>query len=553
MKLTEEQKQVIKSLAEKNNLKVNAYAGTGKTTTMVALGQVFKSEKLVVAFNRSVAEELRRKMPPDAEVKTIHALAFRLTNMEKGKIAEREEFMDELIELFDDKEIRIVKFYADLFAAWCNSEFTEITPNVINKILSRVSDLKKTAKILARANNIPFPRLIEDLTDSIDYIRFAVERGSLPITHDYYLKLFQLRLDDYSKYLSSYGLLIVDEAQDINGVQEYFIKHVPIERKVIVGDKHQQIYSWRLAINSMVRLDWPVENLTTSFRFQNDSIVQLVNEFLKNWTKDAQEIKAYRTNKTNGLKAHIFRTNSRLVQELIEIDEPIRPTRSIDDIFRSVEKAERLYKFFRTGDREWLKGLPFYVAKHAELLMESGCRSVRSFANGFMSINEPEYAFGIFLASNLSDLQALKDKAKKLERRDAKLVLSTAHSAKGLEFDEVSLGEDFPDLISFIVNEFEEDEIKTPEDAKSIVEGILNYDDKYASIRDEINLQYVAITRAMHDLDGGGYAVMRRNITRGLTAEDLYDEMIRKKKALASLQSANDLWNFDLLDDDMPF
>lgn len=60
------------------NLAVRARAGTGKTTLLVKLTeQISRREKaLAVAFNKSIAEELRARVPRHIDVKTLHGLGF---------------------------------------------------------------------------------------------------------------------------------------------------------------------------------------------------------------------------------------------------------------------------------------------------------------------------------------------------------------------------------------------------------------------------------------------------------------------------------------------
>ncbi|MDE9590929.1 DNA helicase, partial [Xenorhabdus bovienii] len=60
-----------------SQLVVNAFAGTGKTSTLVnyALANP-KVSMLYLAFNRAVREEAERKFPFNVECKTSHQLAW---------------------------------------------------------------------------------------------------------------------------------------------------------------------------------------------------------------------------------------------------------------------------------------------------------------------------------------------------------------------------------------------------------------------------------------------------------------------------------------------
>ena len=63
IKRTKEQEEIVKAVkGGKGNLKIKAYAGTGKTTTLFEIAKENPDKKfLLLAFNKSVAEEIRKK------------------------------------------------------------------------------------------------------------------------------------------------------------------------------------------------------------------------------------------------------------------------------------------------------------------------------------------------------------------------------------------------------------------------------------------------------------------------------------------------------------
>uniref|UniRef100_UPI0013D42A21 UvrD-helicase domain-containing protein n=1 Tax=Klebsiella pneumoniae TaxID=573 RepID=UPI0013D42A21 len=70
--------------------------------------------------------------------------------------------------------------------------------------------------------------------------------GALKMTHDGYLKLFQLSKPDLSK---QFGLIMVDEWQDTNEVTMDIVLEQDA-RLILVGDRHQSIYGFRGATNA---------------------------------------------------------------------------------------------------------------------------------------------------------------------------------------------------------------------------------------------------------------------------------------------------------------
>jgi len=555
IRLTEEQKEIIKTFKDVEKLKINAYAGTGKTTTIRALAEVYPKRRfLVLTFNRSIAKELESKMPSNCMVSTIHALAYRfLPHDKKKKLVDRRVFVDDLISLFGVDSLT-ANFYKDLFEAFCNSVYLTVNKENLKKLIFSNPELKKklflTFGIDAR-NLSPFEKKLKveealgKLADVLEYIFFSIDKGQLPITHDYYLKAFQQNLESFKDFFKNFDAILVDEGQDLNGVQEYVLVNAPVSQKLIVGDKHQAIYAWRGAINTLARLkDWEEKNLTFSFRFENNTVVKYANKFLRGWKGDQNEIKSQKTGRGNGLKAYITRTNAQLVEVLEGINEPITFSRDLDDIFRSVRDADRLLKFFYFGDETFLYGIPGYVKKIAKEAREKS-RSIDEFIDYFLGMGEKEYAHALWIAEKY-DIEKLYEKAKKLYSPDAKTMLTTAHSAKGLEFDRVHFTDDFPDLMKELVGWIEKEvcDLKdfTEEKAKEVVQGIKENREEYGEIIDEINLQYVALTRIIKRGEGPGYGTIKDNFDTELTELTTENLMEAVKKELEVRKKYEGLW-----------
>jgi tRNA G46 methylase TrmB len=80
MELTKEQCDIINSTG---NIKINAVAGSGKTTTIIeyANARPKTSKILYLAFNKSVREEATKKFANkglgNVKVETAHSLAYK--------------------------------------------------------------------------------------------------------------------------------------------------------------------------------------------------------------------------------------------------------------------------------------------------------------------------------------------------------------------------------------------------------------------------------------------------------------------------------------------
>ena len=75
---TKEQEDIWNAIENtENHVFVNAGAGTGKTFTIVeGANRVEGKKSAFLAFNKSIATELAKRLPSDVEAKTFHAFGF---------------------------------------------------------------------------------------------------------------------------------------------------------------------------------------------------------------------------------------------------------------------------------------------------------------------------------------------------------------------------------------------------------------------------------------------------------------------------------------------
>lgn len=74
---TDEQEQCIASFHGSGHLKISAFAGAGKTTTLLGIANSAKNKRgLYLAFNREIKDEASRKFPSNIECRTTHSIAY---------------------------------------------------------------------------------------------------------------------------------------------------------------------------------------------------------------------------------------------------------------------------------------------------------------------------------------------------------------------------------------------------------------------------------------------------------------------------------------------
>ena len=77
MKLTEEQEAIRDAYVAGEQLVVQAGAGTGKTSTLIALAEALPQKRATyIAFNKSIQVEAAKKFGNNVTARTAHSLAY---------------------------------------------------------------------------------------------------------------------------------------------------------------------------------------------------------------------------------------------------------------------------------------------------------------------------------------------------------------------------------------------------------------------------------------------------------------------------------------------
>src|SRR4051812_10300390 len=72
-----EQQRACELFLKQEGLRIDAYAGAGKTTTLKMLAGSTSRRGLYLAFNRSIADAARQTFPQQVSCATSHSIAFR--------------------------------------------------------------------------------------------------------------------------------------------------------------------------------------------------------------------------------------------------------------------------------------------------------------------------------------------------------------------------------------------------------------------------------------------------------------------------------------------
>ena len=479
MQLTDEQIKIIES---KGNIKINAIAGSGKTTSLIEYARARANARILyLAFNKSVKLEAIQKFEnvglKNVRVETAHSLAYHYivknSNYKLTAKYSTYQIKDILnIRPFGEKlnDFVLANHINKFVNYFCNSNTNQV----------KELDYKKTV------NEPKAKEFVSKYYDSIEkFTRMflaKMDKAEIEITHDFYLKKFQLL-----KPKLNYDYILFDEGQDASPTMlDVFLNQK--STKVIVGDIHQQIYGWRYAVNSLDKVNFTDYYLTKSFRF-NSEISQLAEEILKTKTHFSEvkpfNIKGLGEKTENKTKVTLARTNVALLLKAIDLlieDSQINKVYFEGNInsYTYAEDGGSIYDILNlyNGHRKFIKDKLIKSMKDFEQLVEYADKTEDVQMKMIIQIvkkysNQLPYLIKQLKSNHVNDN----------EKHTADMIFSTVHKSKGMEYDEVYLQDDF----------ISEEKIK-----KLIDDPKIKFDPN--SLAEEVNMLYVAVTRTKNRL-----------------------------------------------------
>jgi hypothetical protein len=476
--LTQEQIKIVDMAKSKKHelIKINAISGAGKTSTLKEIEKATKPKTgLYLAYNKAIATEATEKFGNNIACSTVHSLAYRNVVMPFGlkagflrarDIVERVPYGRKLI-IFEAMEQFFLSKHTDV-DTFIDEEFDiKIQPNEIEVIKNMMNKMKS---------------------------------GVIVCTHGFYLKLFHIMLDKGIIEFGIHDLLMLDEAGDVNPVTLAIFKLLKARLKVMVGDNNQNIYSFNNTINGFEELknEGILMSLSKSFRV-SAKIASKIQPFCRTYLDKDMIFEGvdYGSDYEPQTVAYISRTNSSLVGQMIELASKKQP-------YNITKPAKTMFE------------LPLII-----LGLKPGCKidnpqykfleeDVEDYYDSQVLQREFSSLFGYIFSTHSDDI-SIKSACNLIIKygpsriytayRDAKehevggnrykTTLTTAHSSKGLEFDEVIIAHDMNEKLDDILDEYSEILKKTK---NNIINLITNEE------QEEFRLYYVAVTRAKHIL-----------------------------------------------------
>jgi len=476
MESTDEQKAIIEGFQRGEPILVSALAGSGKTTTLRLLAEAYPLKRgLYLAYNKAMQLDAQKVFPSHVVCKTVHSLAYQhVGHQYADKLSRKLRTADvvDRLKIFDLKEKKL--YASNLFIAasamkivqnFCFSPSDEIMPHHYSHF--HVEVLKnRYDKLTFDPQNILDPKTFLErfVHESFEYAKelweemISLNHRTLPSSHDAYLKLYQLSKPKISRF----DYIMLDEAQDANpAILDIF--EIQDIQKIYVGDTHQQIYGYRGTRDAMSHVSGHHFYLTQSFRF-GSRIAEIANKVLDK-NHSAQRIRGYDVIpsvigevKKDRPYTFIARSTAGLFNEILTLIEQNKKISYVGDIKQALILLESAY-FLYKDQVSYIKDSDIKRFPRWNLLKSEAIETQDPDLLPLVKFIEKHDTETPKILIHIEERCQFRED-------DADVIVTTTHKAKGRQWEQVRLNNDFK-----------------------------------VGPSEELNILYVAVTRASHVLD----------------------------------------------------
>lgn len=434
---TEEQAAALRLARQGSDLVINAFAGTGKSTTLNLIAQSHPARNIsLLAFNRAIAQHAQQHMSGKVNATTFNARALHAMRQvfDRSRLDQMlsPSHIVEFLGIYDaipcGKLLISPAMQAQLVIMTLANFGKTLSTRLVPRDVGRIKDLlSATLGVKGESEAVRLADMeIHDLTRRRAervWTEMCDPRGVLPVTHDVYVKLWALDEPTIES-----DLILFDEAQDIDPLMLHVISQQDAQI-ISVGDRYQQIYAWRGAVNALANIgDGKVCYLTESFRF-GENVAQQANRLLRS-LGESRDLQGVGPGKYDKSEAILTRTNAGALEVMLSLPQGIRAS------FSSAKKLmamTRQIQRIKQGDR--VTGGPLSLFQGFDDLVDFANTPYGQELRTVIKLLE-EYDY-----DRLG--QVLKNA--NIPPHEASLSVTTVHQAKGLEWDTVRLHPDWSD------------------------------------------------------------------------------------------------------------
>lgn len=488
----------------RDNIMLIAGAGCGKTTAIEVCDPFFPHSTCLLAFNKSIQEELSRRLA-HRTVKTFHAVALQNLSTRLGRLP-----------VEANKYKALAKREFD-----CDYDTQVMLSNIIS--LYQLSDEGAQRK-LSDITPEYFYQVVEDKIESLDLIPDLSYVQAAAMAHKVFIKEIKkptgFTYDDMLWMLVHYAhnlrwnlrnfdTIVVDEVQDVSPIRKAIIKMLG-KRYIGVGDPSQSIYGFAGALPSAIPdlvSELSMKELTLSTTWRCAKVVVdranaiIGNGFLKPNPSAVdgsvscinQSTFDFRLPKLNSKDMILCRTNAPLIQlALTCLKDNLHFELFSDFPNKLAMLADRIARRDDiTGIETFLTALNVhYLERKASLKSPQAIQRMEDEQNALEAVARQ--------SSTPSDVGRL---LRAMSTSKGGMKILTGHKAKGLEADNVYIIA--PQLIP----------------APWVDES--NSDD----MQQEVNMEYVMVTRAKYNVYYVGLMPMWETEVEAIFKEKVEEEV----------------------------
>ena len=245
---TKEQQIAIACSLTGKSMKINAFSGSGKTSTLVEITKARPEKKfLYLTFNKAAAVDAQSRFPEsNVECRTIHSLAFQAVGKRYAdRLGNINGYaLTKIIKLGSARYFRNKPFLKGNFVLSTIKRYCQSADDEINIYHTPYVDMKKVV------DDDDFDAAQFDLVKWAKEVWKAIfaPGSKIQVSHDMYLKVFSLL-----KPKIHADVMLIDEAQDSNPITLQITKQFD-GQVIFVGDTFQSLYHWRGAIDAMSKI-----------------------------------------------------------------------------------------------------------------------------------------------------------------------------------------------------------------------------------------------------------------------------------------------------------
>lgn len=442
--LTSEQQVVVHEFRQGSSLAVQAGAGTGKTSTLVAIANSTTRTGAFVAFNRAIVADAALKLPKNVTAYTAHKLAYH----QVGRLYRHRLDSERQSSTTIARHLGI-----DPFACVVNGAPKVVQPGKLaGVVMQGITTFCNTADKAPGTRHLPYvdgidapdasgrrtyennDALAAHLADAIDaaWADLLNPEGTLRFNPDHFLKMWELGV--HGPPVIPGDFIMFDEAQDASPVLLSAVEQQG-KQVVYVGDAQQAIYEWRGAVDAMASMPSDATcYLTNSFRF-GPEIAAVANTVLAQIPSAVLRLTGKGKHGTVGPlidpDAILCRTNAEAIRQVLALLDQGKAPHLVGgggEVLRFARAAQALIDG-RTTD-------------HPELCIFGSWDEVVAYAANDMLGGD--LAPMVKLIEDHGAEVIIRAAGNETAEEDADTVVSTAHKAKGREWDRVTLAGDFP-------------------------------------------------------------------------------------------------------------